>query len=163
MVDKVADSVECPACKFKYKRYTPAHTLVKACPACRAPSTGTTPRKNLPKGASRFIPKIPTGMVPRTASDEETARRTGTSTTVETAAAVATESGRSPPMATPPPRSGPFVQASSGPGGVEVPLCFGDPEVFQKGEFCPDCQVFDKCFPRVLVITLTKLGSAISK
>lgn len=154
MVQKVAETVDCPSCKFNYKRYTPFQTLVRACPGCGAAAPMPVGKKNSPEGASRYIPKIPTGMVPKTATDEASAKKAGASHNVETAAAATAAGGISPPMATPPPRAGPFTETAK-PGGVEVPVCFGDGEVFQKGEFCPDCGVFQKCFSRVLIITLT--------
>ena len=157
MVEKVAEMVDCPACKFSYKRYTPFQTLVRACPACGAGAPQPRGKKGGPKGSSRYIPKIPTGMVPKTEVDEESAKKVGASSTVETAAAATTAGGVSPPMATPPPRPGPFIEPAATPDGSEAPVCYGDPEVFQKGNFCADCGVFEKCFPRVLVITLTKL------
>jgi hypothetical protein len=153
---KVEETVECPACKFSYKRYTPFQTLVRACPACSAPAPAPVGKQTSPKGASRYIPKIPTGMVPKTPHDEATAKKAGSSSTVETAAAATSEGGVSPPMATPPPRKSPFKEAAA-PGGEEVPVCFGDREVFQKGNFCPDCGIFQKCFSRVLIMTLSKL------
>ena len=155
MTEKSADTVDCPACEFTYKAQTPFGTLVRACPGCGAPTPGANPRPS-PKGASRFIPRIPTGVVPQSEDDAEAATKPGTSPTVETAAAAPVAGSAMPPMPTPPPRSGPFLMPT-GRGGSEVPVCFGDPEVFQKGEFCPHCGVYEKCYPRVLVITLNKM------
>lgn len=162
MTEQVAETVDCPSCKFTYKKLTPFQTLVRACPACGAAAPGAEPKKSAPEGASRYIPKIPTGMVPKTSTDEAQAKKAGSSHTVETAAAATAAGGVSPPMATPPPRAGPFTAPAVKPGEVEVPVCFGDGEVFRKGEFCPTCEIFDKCFRRVLIITLRKLAGGSS-
>lgn len=158
MTDGSPQTVECPACKFSFKAQTPFGTLVRACPSCGAPAPGAAPKVSM-KGASRFIPKIPAGVVPQSEGDAAAATKPGSSATVETAAAASTAGGAMPPMPTPPPRTGPFTMPSAF-GGDEVPVCFGDPEVFQKGEFCSQCGAFQKCYSRVLVITLHKLIDA---
>lgn len=160
MPEKVANMLDCLSCGFTYKKFTPFKTPVRACPACGMPTPGTGGKKLSTEGASRFIPKIPTGMVPKTDSDEAEAQKAGTSTTVETAAAATGAGGISPPMPTPPPRAGPYTSPAAEPGAFEIPVCFGDPEVFQKGEFCPNCHVFEKCFPRVLILTLNRLAGS---
>jgi hypothetical protein len=156
MPESAAETVDCPSCRFTYKKYTPFQTLVRACPACGAEAPGAEP-KAPPHGRSRFIPRIPAGVVPRSDDDREAAARPGASPTVETSGAAATVSGAVPPMPTPPPRTGPFVIDAKKPGEKDIPVCFGDSEVFQKGQFCANCGVFDRCYGRVLVITLVKL------
>ena len=158
MTESSTETVDCPGCKFTYKVQTPFGTLVKACPSCGAAAPGAGPSTSA-KGVSRFIPRIPTGVVPQSEDDAEAATKPGTSSTVETAAAASSAGGMVPPMSTPPPRAGPFTMPSAF-GGDEIPVCFGDPEVFQKGEFCTQCGVYEKCYPRVLVITLHKLIAA---
>jgi hypothetical protein len=98
------------------------------------------------------------GMVPQKASDATEAAKPGMSQAIETAAAAPAPGTIVPPtMPTPPPRFGPFTSPAPGSPDLEIPVCFGDPEVFQKGIFCPTCPVFEKCYPRVLIITLGKL------